>query len=84
MLGGEPGLDRGGDAMNNLQLFRMYRRFMQERADASDNRRDYFRPGPRCFRLGIAVDNDKYAREWQKWNRLSKSAASELDWRLSR
>jgi hypothetical protein len=69
--------------MNNWQLFRMYRRFMQQRADAEDCRRSNFRPIQNA-NWGIAVDNDQYARAWQKWNRLSKSAASELEWRLSR
>ena len=66
--------------MNNLQLFRMYRRFRHTRNDATI-RRGWDRKG--SPNLGIAVDSDKYAREWQKWQTLSEMTREELEKRLT-
>ena len=71
--------------MNNLQLFRMYRKFERARSYAREDRALF---GPECKRgylaiYGIAIDFDRYARDWQKWDRLAESAAEELEKRLA-
>ena len=72
----------GRRAMNNLQLFRMYQRFRRACECAEESRRFYYRQEFHPL-MGIAVAKDEYAREWQKWNKLGKSAATELERRLT-
>jgi len=45
--------------------FETYRTCVHKREKALDNRRHYGRKG----HFGIAVHDDRYAKEWQKWDR---------------
>ena len=66
--------------MNNLLLFRMYQRFRRWRKHASVCRGYDRRGNPD---LGIAVDSDRYACEWQKWETLSEMTREALEKRLA-
>lgn len=48
--------------------FRTYRLCVRRREDALECRRHYARKGI----FGIAIDDDRYARRWQKWDKRAK------------
>lgn len=60
--------------MNTSFLFEMYQRFAESKTRAEQNR-------PIGTR-GIAVNEDSWAIEWQKWDRLKASAEKALEERL--
>lgn len=60
--------------MSNLFLMRMCLKFME--AKVSIER-------ARGTRLGIAVDSDRDALEWQKWERLLSATLHEVERRLT-
>ena len=65
--------------MNSLLLFRMYMRFEETKAYAEHRRRQ---EPPNFAHFGLAVDCDKNAHNWQKWNRLAIMTQTELERRL--
>ena len=82
--GGWAWLAKGGP-VNNLQLFRMYDRFITANAHALSGRARF---GPDFYRgdeaiNGILMHADRYARDYQKWWRLAESARVELEKRLT-